>query len=76
MGNKLLIMYREIITANLPTFEIRIQDEMIGKKIEILAFEIDNETVINTNSSFSNADSLTKSLEGYRVDLSNFKLKS
>lgn len=37
-------MYREIITANSPTFEIRIPEEMRGKKIEIIAFEIENES--------------------------------
>jgi hypothetical protein len=63
-------MYREIITANSPTYEIRIPEEMRGKKIEILAFEIENENpVANGNKSVSSEDFFVK----HRIDLSNFK---
>jgi hypothetical protein len=65
-------MYREIITANSPTFEIRIPEEMRGKKIEIIAFEIENESPVKSElstKSVSSEDFFTK----HRIDLSNFK---
>ncbi len=34
-------MFREIITANTPTYSFRIPDEMLGKQIEIIAFELE-----------------------------------
>lgn len=35
------MIYREIITVNTPTYEIAIPEELRGKEIEILAFEIE-----------------------------------
>ncbi|MFP5041437.1 hypothetical protein [Parasediminibacterium sp. JCM 36343] len=35
-------MYREITVVNAPTYQIEIPTELQGKKIEIIAFEIEN----------------------------------
>ena len=34
-------MFREIITVNEPVYQLKLPEELRGKKIEILAFEIE-----------------------------------
>ena len=64
-------MYREIITVNEPVYQIRLPEEMRGKKIEILAFEIDSDQTRNLKdkASFSErTKNLTFSSGGYKFD--------
>ena len=67
-------MLREIITPQNPVVTVRLPDEMVGKTIEVIAFEIDSE-IAKTDSStkeerLKRIEELTASS---LVDLSNFK---
>ena len=66
-------MYREIITANAPTHEIKIPLEMRGKKVEILAFEIESQPTIEANGKTNLDISAEEFFSGHRVDMSDFK---
>jgi len=40
------MMLREIITPTEPSFTMRLPEEMIGKTVEVIAFEIDTADVV------------------------------
>ena len=64
-------MYRAIITANSPTHEIRIPDDLLGKKIEIIAFEIENGGLAHkerVDKRVSSEDFFAR----HRIDLTNY----
>ncbi|MDP9047938.1 MAG: hypothetical protein M3N14_07360 [Bacteroidota bacterium] len=64
-------MLREIITPKKASFTMRLPKEMVGKTVEVIAFEIDRE-----KQPLSKAQRLTKIAELTKhsmVDLSNFK---
>ena len=64
-------MLREIIKPQKASFTMRLPKEMVGKTIEIIAFEIDdNENITNKKLRFQEIEDLTKST---LVDLSGFK---
>jgi len=64
-------MLREIITPKKATITMRIPEEMVGKTVEVIAFEIENKTSIPTKAQrLPDIEELTKSS---LVDLSNFK---
>lgn len=68
-------LIREIIVPTQNTYTLQLPDEMIGKQIEVIAFEIDKKIVPkDDNKPLPNelAD-IQKIFEGKRVDLSNFK---
>jgi hypothetical protein len=69
-------MVREIITLTENTYLLNLPLTMLGKQIEVIAFEI------NDNSSFSlqkvensSVDHLRKLINPYRTDLSKFKFE-
>lgn len=64
-------MLREIIRPTKASFTMRLPDEMIGKTVEVIAFEInESETVPDKLLRLQQIEDLTKST---LVDLSNFK---
>jgi len=67
-------MLREIITPQNATVTVRLPDEMVGKTIEVIAFEIEPENI--TDSRLTKEERL-KRIERitspHLVDLSNFK---
>jgi hypothetical protein len=66
-------VYREITTVNSPTYQITIPENLRGRKIEILAFEIqsleNNLTEIPSKTSFEERTKhLLFSANGYKFD--------
>lgn len=68
-------MIRTIIKPTKNSLTIRLPDNLVGKMVEVLAFEVktakDNETITVDNKNRIKA--LEKGLNKYRVDLSDFK---
>lgn len=69
-------MLRQIITPKEPVITMRIPDDMVGKSVEVIAFEIERVNidgrVQSSDDSGFNRAAFIQSLEGYRVDLSGF----
>jgi hypothetical protein len=69
-------MIRTIVKSEDNKLTLDLPDNMIGKIIEVIAFEI-NEAVSTENSknlnATANARKIDEALNSYRVDLSNFK---
>jgi len=67
-------MLREIITPKKSLVTVRLPDEMVGKTIEVIAFEID---AINTDNKNLTREQRLKRIEEITspmlTDLSNFK---
>lgn len=68
-------MIRTIIKPTKNNLTIRLPDNLVGKMVEVLAFELetpkDDETKIADNDKRIKA--LEKGLDKYRMDLSGFK---
>ncbi len=68
-------MIRTIIKPTKNSLTIRLPDSLVGKMVEVLAFEVkaakDNETITVDNKNRIKA--LEKGLNKYRMDLSDFK---
>jgi len=65
------MMLREIITPTEPSFTMRLPEEMIGKTVEVIAFEIDTtDVVLDKTERLKQIEDLTKAT---LVDLSSFK---
>ncbi|MEA5141255.1 hypothetical protein [Arcicella rigui] len=65
-------LIREIIVPTQNTYTLNLPDEMIGKQVEVIAFEIEEKQNSNVNR-MEKMQKLTDSLADLRVDLSNFK---
>jgi len=69
-------MIRTILKTNKNQLTLQLPNSMVGKMIEIIAFEIDQdlaeEPSSNTETS-KKAAMIDKALSKYRVDLSSFK---
>jgi hypothetical protein len=65
------MMLREIITPTKASFTIRLPEEMIGKTVEVIAFEVTDAASTTTKSQrMEQLEELTKSS---LVDLSDYK---
>ena len=64
-------LIREIIIPTQSTYTLNIPESMIGKEIEVLAFEIEKGKIINEKE--NNLADIQSIFNGARVDLSNFK---
>lgn len=65
------MIVREIITQANPTVTLLLPEEMAGKTVEVIAFEIDGEKNTQTRAQrLAQIEDLTKAT---RVDLSRFK---
>ena len=64
-------LIREIIIPTQSTYTLNIPESMIGKEIEVLAFEIEKGKIIS-DKEHSLAD-IKSIFNGARVDLNNFK---
>ncbi len=63
-------LIREIIVPTGNSYTLNLPDEMIGKQIEVIAFEIEKKEIID---SADKMERLRESLQDMRIDLSNFK---
>ena len=64
-------MFREIIKPRKNSFTMQLPEEMVGKTIEVIAFEIDEQkVVVDKSKRLLEIENLTKSS---LVDLSAFK---
>lgn len=63
-------MLREIITPKKAVVTLRIPEEMVGKTVEVIAFEINDEEKPNRLQRLQQIEDLTKS---NLIDLSGFK---
>ncbi len=67
-------MIRQIITPTSNTYTLTLPNELVGKKIEVLAFELENSS--NQNSSYISANEkaeLDNFYNSINLDFSNFK---
>ncbi len=65
-------MLREIIIPENNTYLLKLPDDLVGKKVEVLAFEI-GETTENGDKIEERLKSIREIFKSNRVDLSNFK---
>ena len=64
-------LIREIIVPTSNTYTLNLPNEMIGKKIEVIAFGIDeSEQLVDSGDKLKD---LRESLKNMRIDLSGFK---
>ena len=64
-------MYREIITPIQSDFIIHLPKEMIGKKVEVIAFNIDDLDLPNVNNK-PTLEMIEEFYSKYNVDMSEF----
>jgi hypothetical protein len=67
-------MIRQIVRPTQNTYVLQLPDELVGKTVEVLAFEVEQEPL--TKEGLTKAQRLAaikNGLDKYRVDLSNFK---
>ena len=63
-------LIREIIYPTENNYTLRLPDGMIGKQVEVIAFEIEKTPEKATSDKM---ERLVKSLDNLKIDLSNFK---
>lgn len=63
-------LIREIIVPTGNSYTLNLPDQMIGKQVEVIAFEIENKILDEKADKMTR---LSESLEDLRVDLSNYK---
>ena len=69
-------MLREIITPKEASFTMRLPDEMVGKTVEVIAFEIDQISPPKRPQDIEKSkkiETIDKALSKHRVDLTAFK---
>jgi hypothetical protein len=64
-------MLRQIIIPKTNTYVLHLPNELIGKKVEILTFEIDND-ITETISAKTDKSKASDLFADCRIDLSNF----
>ncbi|MBE9661931.1 hypothetical protein [Mucilaginibacter myungsuensis] len=69
-------MIRTILTSETNSLTLELRDDLVGKRIEVLAFEIEqtekSESILNTHD-HARANEINNALAKYRVNLSGFK---
>lgn len=63
-------LIREIIVPTSNTYVLNLPDKLIGKRVEVIAFEIEEKPVSNREE---NIKAFNESLANLKTDLSNFK---
>ena len=67
-------MLRQIVVPTDNNFTIHLPDEMIGKTVEVIAFEIkEASTPLNYPEANTNIDKLNDALEGYTINSNGYK---
>lgn len=66
-------MLRQIIKPTQNALTLQLPDELVGKTVEVIAFEIEGEKVQEQSSKADRVKNVIEIFDGYRVDLSNFK---
>lgn len=69
-------MLRQIIIPDSPVITMRLPDEMVGKSVEVIAFEVDEKSREKNGSSASFIERLQKTKAFYsrfNIDMSDFK---
>ena len=63
-------LIREIIVPTSNSYVLNLPDRLIGKQVEVIAFEIDDKPVNNSDEKIRR---FNESLKNLNTDLSNFK---
>jgi len=63
-------MIREIVKPEGNTYLLQLPDEMIGKTVEVIAFEIEEKVTVNPQKSLIE---LKEELKGLTVNMKDFK---
>ena len=70
-------MIRQIITPLEPSFTLHLPNEMLGKTVEIIAFEVNEQNSksieVDVNAKMLRLQRIEDLTKAYLVDLSNFK---
>lgn len=68
-------MIRQIVVPTQNNYTLELPDEMVGKKVEEIVFEIENVTTENnrTNNTENRLRSIKKIFQDNLIDLSNYK---
>jgi len=68
-------MIRQIVVPTQNNYTLELPDEMVGKKVEEIVFEIENVTTENnrTNNTENRLRSIKKIFQDNLIDMSNYK---
>lgn len=69
-------MIRTILTSETNSLTLELPDDLVGKRIEVLAFEIDQtdkSEATSKSNDLARTNEIDKALAKHRVDLSGFK---
>lgn len=67
-------MIRQIVRPTQNTYVLQLPDELVGKTVEVLAFEVEQDQILNQDlSRAQKLAAIKKGLDKFRVDLSSFK---
>ncbi|MCZ2224988.1 MAG: hypothetical protein LC122_15305 [Chitinophagales bacterium] len=68
-------MIRQIVVPTQNNYTLELPDEMVGKKVEVIVFEIENVTTENngTNNTENRLRSIKKIFQDNLIDMSNYK---
>lgn len=67
-------MIRQIVRPTQNTDVLQLPDELVGKMVEVLAFEVEQEPISKEGlTKAQRVAAIKKGLDSYRVDLENFK---
>lgn len=64
-------LLREIIYPTKNTYTLNLPDEMIGKQIEVISFEIEKKKIANPNK--NKKEEIKSIFKDFQINLSNFK---
>jgi hypothetical protein len=65
-------MFRQIITPQSPSFTIQLPAEMVGKEVEVIAFEIEQPVSETETIPCKSINEVKKRFEPFRADLKDF----
>lgn len=67
-------MIRQIVMPTQNTYVLQLPDEFVGKMVEVLAFELEQEQLPKRElSKAQRLAAIKKGLDKYRIDLSSFR---
>lgn len=68
-------MIRQIVVPTQNNYTLELPDEMVGKKVEVIVFEIENVTTENngTNNTEKRLRNIKKIFQDNLIDMSNYK---
>jgi hypothetical protein len=66
-------MIRKIIIPTEKTYTIELPEEFIGKQVEVLAFEVENQVDKLSQPKYKTVEELKKALEPYTINMQGYK---